>query len=188
MEVTAVMFSPLILMDISMTHFLMTQELTAVLSWLTHLILAQWVNSFITLFPHVSYHSHDESNVLPYCHPCSLLRLLFLCHIIIFPVAVLLCLLRLHVMTHFLAHFILQAGRIFWQWHCNCIVCLVVETALHGYKAISAHGWDNSSLVFIGFNLASVTVKSSTQPPWLHLLWCQNFWTLLTFLHHHLLT
>ena len=39
-------------------------DLTDVLSWLTHLILAQWLNSFVTLFPHISYHSHDESNDL----------------------------------------------------------------------------------------------------------------------------
>ena len=76
-------------------------DLTDILSWLTHLILVQWLNSFITLVPHISYHSHDESNVLPYCHPFLLLWLLFLCCIIIFPMAVLLCLLRLHIMTHF---------------------------------------------------------------------------------------
>ena len=51
---------------------------TDVLSWLTHLILVQWLNSFIALFPHISYHSQDESNVLPYCHPILLLWLLFL--------------------------------------------------------------------------------------------------------------
>ena len=54
-------------------------EPTDILSWLTHLILAQWLNSFATLFPYISYHSHDESNVLSYCHPFLLLWLLFLC-------------------------------------------------------------------------------------------------------------
>ena len=48
--------------------------------------------------------------------------------------AALLCLLRLHVMTHFLTHIILHAGRIFQQRHRNCIICLVVESALHVYK------------------------------------------------------
>ena len=48
--------------------------------------------------------------------------------------AVLLCLLRLHVMTHFLTHIILHAGRIFRQQRRNHIVCLVVESALHVYK------------------------------------------------------
>ena len=107
---------------------------TNILSWLTHLILAQWLNSFITLFPHISYHPHDESIVLPFCHPCLLLWLLFLCHIIIFAMAALLCLLRLRIMTHFLSHIFLHAGRIFWQWRRNRIVCLVVESALHVYK------------------------------------------------------
>ena len=51
-----------------------------------------------------------------------------------FSMAVLLCLLRLHVMTHFLTHIILHASRIFWQRRCNHIVCLVVESALHVYK------------------------------------------------------
>ena len=37
-------------------------------------------------------------------------------------------------MTHFLTHIILHAGRIFWQQHCNRIVCLVVDSALHVYK------------------------------------------------------
>ena len=54
-------------------------------SFMTHLILAQWLNSFVTLFPHISYHSHDESNVLPYCHPFLLLWLIFMCCIIILP-------------------------------------------------------------------------------------------------------
>ena len=35
----------------------------------------------------------------------------------------------------FLTHIILHAGRIFWQRHCNRIVCLVIESALHVYKA-----------------------------------------------------
>ena len=51
-----------------------------------------------------------------------------------FSMAVLLCLLRLRVMTHFLTHIILHAGRIFRQRHRNHIVCLVVESALHVYK------------------------------------------------------
>ena len=58
---------------------------TDILSWHTHLILAQWLNSLVTLFLHISYHTHDESNVLPYCHPFLLLWLLFLCCIIILP-------------------------------------------------------------------------------------------------------
>ena len=37
-------------------------------------------------------------------------------------------------LTHFLTYLILHAGRIFWQRHCNRIVCLVVESALHVYK------------------------------------------------------
>ena len=97
-----------------------------------------WLNSFVNLFPLITYHSHDESQVLSYCHPFLLLWLLFLCCIIIFPMATLLCLLRLHIMTHFLTHFlthvILHDGRIFQQWHPNHIVCLVIESALHVYK------------------------------------------------------
>ena len=34
----------------------------------------------------------------------------------------------------FLTHIILHTGRIFWQWHHNRIVCLVIESALHVYK------------------------------------------------------
>ena len=143
---------------------------TDVLSWLTHLILAQWLNSFVTLFPHISYHSHDESNVLPYCHPFLPLWLLFLCSISIFP--------WLHYCAYwgcmswlisdlFLTHIILHAGRIFQQWCHNHIICLVVETALHVYKG-QFSPWlgqftyhRNSSPVFIGFH----QVKSNAWPP-----------------------
>ena len=59
-----------------------------------------WLNSFVIFFPQISYHSHDESEALSYCHPLLLLWLLFLCCFIIFPMAALLCLLRLRVMTH----------------------------------------------------------------------------------------
>ena len=38
------------------------------------------------------------------------------------------------IMTHFLTHIILHAVRIFWQRHRNCIICLVIESALHVYK------------------------------------------------------
>ena len=59
-------------------------------------------------------------------------------------------------------------------------------------RASSAHGLEiyhgNSSPVFIGFNSASVTVKSSAQPPDFAVLECQNSKTLLIFLCHHLLT
>ena len=110
---------------------------TDVPSWLTHLILAQWFNSFVTLFPHISYHSHDESNVLPYCHPFLLLWLLFLCCIIISPwlryCAYWGCVSWL-ISDSFLTHIILHAGRIFRQQCHNRIVCLVVESALHVYK------------------------------------------------------
>ena len=37
-------------------------------------------------------------------------------------------------MTHFLTHICLHAGRIFRQQRRNCIVCLVIESALHVYK------------------------------------------------------
>ena len=37
-------------------------------------------------------------------------------------------------LTHFLTHIILHAGRIFRQQHHNCIICLVIESALHVYK------------------------------------------------------
>ena len=110
---------------------------TDVPSWLTHLILVQWFNSFVTLFPHISYHSHNESKVLSYCHPCLLLWLLFLCCIIIFPW---LCYCAYRGCTSwlisdsFLTHIILHAGRIFRQWHCNHIICLVIESALHVCK------------------------------------------------------
>ena len=97
--------------------------------WIFLWLIFLWLNSFITLFPHISYHSHDDSNVLPHCHP-------FYC-IIIFP--------WLHYCAYwgctswlisdsFLTHIILHAGRIFWQWCHNCIICLVVESALHVYK------------------------------------------------------
>ena len=131
---------------------------TDVLSWLTHLILVQWLNSLITLFPHISYHSHNESNDLSYCHPIILLWLLFLCCIIILPwlryCAYWGCTSWL-ISDSFLTHIILHAGRIFWQRCCNHIVCLVIETALHVYKGqfipwlgqFTHHG--NSSPVFI---------------------------------------
>ena len=48
--------------------------------------------------------------------------------------AALLCLLRLRIMTHFLTHIILHAGRIFRQQCHNHIVCLVILSALHVYK------------------------------------------------------
>ena len=134
---------------------------TDVLSWLTHLILVQWLNSFVTLFPHISYHSHNESNVLPHCHP--FLRLLFLCCIISFPwlhyCAYWGCMSWL-ISDSFLTHIILHAGRIFQQQHHNCIISLVIKTALHVYKGqfspwlghFTYHG--NSSPVFIGFPLS----------------------------------
>ena len=123
----------LILMDMSMTHFLMTQHS----SWWTCLILAQWLDSFITLFPHISYHSHDESNVLPFvilvysydsfsCAASSFFPWLHYC-------AYWGCTSWL-ISDSILTHFILHAGRIFQQWHHNHIVCLVIETALHVYK------------------------------------------------------
>ena len=172
-------------------------DTTDVLSWLTHLILVQWLNSFITLFPHISYHSHDESNVLPYCHLFLLSWLLFLCHIIIFPMAALVCLLRLHVTTHFwlivLTHFILHASRIFQQWCHNHIVCLVVETALHVYKGQFSpwlgqfitgirHQYSSDSI------FASVKVQSRHSTSRLCLFWSvKTLQYLLTILHHNCL-
>ena len=142
---------------------------TDVLLWLTHLILVQWLNSFITLFPHISYHSHDESNVLPYCHPFLLLWHLFLCCIIVFPwlryCAYWGCASWL-ISDSFLTHIILHAGRIFQQWCHNHIICLVIESALHLYKGQFSPWlgqftyYRNSSPVFIGFNSASVKVQS----------------------------
>ena len=93
-----------------------------------------WLNSFVIPFPHLSYQSHDESKDFSYCHP---ILLLFLCCVNVFPMAALLCLQRLRVMTHtwlIFWHIILHAGRIFRQRHRNRIVCLVVESALHVYK------------------------------------------------------
>ena len=87
---------PLILMGFSMTHSHMTNRHSSISS-----NSGTWFNSFINLFPLITYHSHDESQVLSYCHPFLLLGLLFLCCIINFPMAVLLCLLRLRIMTHF---------------------------------------------------------------------------------------
>ena len=71
-----------------------------------------------------------------------------------------------------MTHFILHAGRIFWQQHHNHIICLVIDTALHVYKGqfspwlgqFTYHG--NSSPVFIGFNLCfSQHTVLSAQPP-----------------------
>ena len=131
MEMTAKMFFPLILMDISMTHFLMTQQ----------------------MFFHDSTHSSPSFPIYPIIHTMSQTSSLIVIHFYSynsfsvlhhhFSMAVLLCLLRLHVMTHFysfLTHIILHAGRIFWQQHHNHIVCLVVETALHVYKG-QFHPW-----------------------------------------------
>ena len=101
---------------------------------LSHLILVHDSTHSSNSFPLWPIISHDESLVLSYCHPFLFLWLLFLCCFIIFPMAALLCLLRLHVMTHFLTHTILHAGRIFWQRHNNRIVCLVNESAMHVYK------------------------------------------------------
>ena len=129
---TIEMFSPLILMDFSMTHSHMTNRCSFISS-----NSGAWLNSFVILFPRITYYSYDESQVLSYYHPFLLLWLLFLCCIILFHgCAIVLC-----VMTHFwlisdsfLTHIILHAGRIFWQRHHNCIICLVIEPALHVYK------------------------------------------------------
>ena len=83
----------------------------------------------------------------------------------------------------FLTHIILHAGRIFQQWCHNCIICLVIESALHVYKGQFSPWlgqftyYGNSSPVFIGFNSASVKVKSNAQPPDLECQKLSNFWS-----------
>ena len=61
---TTEMFSPLILMDFSMTHSHMTNRRSSISS-----NSGTWLNTFVNLFPLITYHSHDESQVLSYCHP-----------------------------------------------------------------------------------------------------------------------
>ena len=77
-DIITEMSFPLILMDFSMTHSHMTNRHSSISS-----NSGTWLNSFINLFPLITYHSHDESQVLSYCHPFLLLWHLFLCCIII---------------------------------------------------------------------------------------------------------
>ena len=132
MELITETSSPLILMDFSMTHSHMTNRHSSISS-----NSGAWLNSFVNLFPLITYHSHDESLVLSYCHPFLLLWVLFLCCIIISPwlryCAYWGCTSWL-IPGSFLTHIILHAGRIFRQRCRNHIVCLVVESALHVYK------------------------------------------------------
>ena len=79
---TTEMFPPLQLMDFSMTHSHMTKRHSSMIHS-SH--SGAWLNSFVILFPLITYHPHDESQVLSYCHPVSLLWLHFLCCIIISP-------------------------------------------------------------------------------------------------------
>ena len=113
-------------MDFSMTHSHMTNRHSSISS-----NSGAWLNSFVNLFPLITYH-FTQWVTGPLL--LSSIFTLFLSCFIIFPMAALLCLLRLRIMTHFLTHIILHAGRIFRQWHRNCIVCLVIESALHVYK------------------------------------------------------
>ena len=90
----------------------------------------------------------------------------------------------------FLTHIILHAGRIFQQWHCNCIICLVVESALHVYKGRSAHGLDNSHIMRIliqrkFINSASGTVQSKCSTSRLGV--SKTLGILITLLHQHCL-
>jgi len=48
---------PLILIVFPMTHH---YDSTDALPWLTHLIWDKWLSLIVTLFPHISYYSHDE--------------------------------------------------------------------------------------------------------------------------------
>ena len=79
-----------------------------------------------------------------------------------FSMAALLCLLRLRVMTQFLTHLILHAGRIFRQQHHNHIVCLVIESALHVYKG-QFSPWFGQLLQFTIQTLLEFTIQVSQE-------------------------
>ena len=109
---------PLILMDISMTHFLVTQLIHHPLS----LSVLSYTMSQIFSLIVIHFYSYDSFS-------CVASSFLHGCTIVLTEAA--------HhdsILTHFLTHIILHTGRIFQQWHCNCIVCLVVESALYVYK------------------------------------------------------
>ena len=141
-------------------------DFTDVLLWLTHLILA-----------HDSTHSSSSFPLSPIIHTMSNRSSLIVIHFYsydsfscvassFFPwlryCAYWGCM-SWPISDTFLTHIILHAGRIFWQWHRNCIVCLVVESALHVYKG-QFSPWFGSDITGIliqrkFINSASVTVQ-----------------------------
>ena len=100
---------------------------------LTHLILAMTQLIHQPLSPYnLSFHMMSHRSPLIVIHSYSYDS--FSCAASSFLHGCAIGLLRLRVMTHILTHIFLHAGRIFWQWCHNCIVCLVIESALHVYK------------------------------------------------------
>ena len=83
----------------------------------------------------------------------------------------------------FLTHIVPHAGRIFWQWHHNCIICLVIESALHVYKASSVHHWDNSHIMGIHHQYSSDSTQLQSKyslsawPPDLECQKLSDFWS-----------
>ena len=142
-------------MAIPMTHFLsnsgaMTQLICHPLS-LYILSFTWWVKCLLIV---IHFYSYDSFSCVAstFFHGCTIVLTEAVCHD--------------SFLTHFLTHIILHAGRVFWQWHHNHIVCLVIESALHVYKGQFSPWFGqftyyrNSSPVFIRFNSASVKVQS----------------------------
>ena len=108
---------PLILMDFSMTHSQMTNRHSPISS-----NSGAWLNSFINLFPLITYHFTRWvtsplllSSIFTLMTPFPVLHHHF-------AMAVLLCLLRLHVMTHFWLIFDLTLFSMLVEYSSNDVV------------------------------------------------------------------
>ena len=97
----------------------------------------------------------------------------------------------------FLTHIILHAGRIFQQWCHNCIICLVVESALHVYKGQFSTWFGQFTYYGISYSMEfhhqyptdSISAWSQVQSKHLtsRLGVSQTLEILVSILHHHCL-
>ena len=82
-----------------------------------------------------------------------------------------------------LTHIVLHAGRIFQQRHCNCIICLVVESALHVYKGQFSPWFGQFRKFGNSSTLLQALYSLNAQPPGLECL--KTFELLIPILCHH---
>ena len=116
------------------SHDSFLYDSTDVLLWLPHLILAHdstHLSSSFLIYPNIHTMSQRSLLIVIQFYSLSCVASSFfpwLCYCAYWGCASWL------IPDSFLTHIILHAGRIFQQRHHNCIVCLVVESALHVYK------------------------------------------------------